>query len=77
MVKCSETTELFFLASKIQWICVRQNIYSSRHVSKGLLMEVFTWKPQLPEENKIREENFCPLARICYNLWHQIVFQKS
>lgn len=58
MVKCSETAELFFLAAKIWWICVRQNIYSSRHVSKGLLIEVFTWKPQLPVENKIREENF-------------------
>lgn len=44
---------------------------------KVLLIEVFTWKPQLPEENKIREGNFCPLARICYNLWHQIVFQKE
>lgn len=77
VVKCSETTELFFLAAKIWWICVRQNTYSSRHVSKGLLIEVFTWKPQLPEENKIREENFCPLARICYKLWHQTVCQKE
>lgn len=77
MVKCCETAELFFLAAKIWWICVRQNIYSSRHVSKGLLVEVFTWKPQLPEENKIREENFYPLARIYYNLWHQLMFQRS
>lgn len=77
MVKCSETTELFFLAAKIWWICVRQNIYSSRSVSKGLLIEVFTWKPQLPEENKVREENFCPLARICCNLQHQILLQKE
>lgn len=77
MVKCCETAELFFLAAKIWWICVRQNIYSSRHVSKGLVVEVFTWKPQLPEENKIREENFCLLARIYYNLWHQLTFQKE
>lgn len=77
VVKCGETAELFLLAARIWWICVRQNIYSSRYVSKGLLTEVFTWKPQLPEENKIMEENFCPLARICYNLWHQTVSQKE
>lgn len=77
VVKCSETTELFFLAAKIWWICMRQNILSSRRVSKGVLMEVFTWKPQLPEENKIREEKFCPLARICCNLQHQILLQKE
>lgn len=35
MVKRSETAELFFLAAKIWRIRVRQNIYSSRHVSKG------------------------------------------
>lgn len=77
MLKCCETAKLFFLAAKIRWICVRQNIYSSRHVSKDPVVEVFTWKPQLPEENKIREENFCLLARIYYNLWHQLMFQKE
>lgn len=77
MVKCSETADLFFLAGKIWWIYMRQNMHSSVHVSKGLLIEVFTWKPQLSEESKVREENFCPLARICYYLWHQTVAKRA
>ena len=50
---------------------------SSMHVSKGLLIKVFMWKPQLYEEKKVREKNFCPLARICYNLWHQTVAERA